>query len=174
MAKSENKSIGAAIDEIIAALTDLDEPTRAIAVKAACEHLNINIGSSTTQVTAQTPVISTTPEVQAPSPGSIQTTKDIRTFRAEKNPSNGVEMACLVAYYLENLANEAERMSDINKKDLEKYFKHASFPLPRVVGQTLVDAKSAGYMDSSSTRGRYKLNPVGHNLVAHSLPRKQK
>ena len=65
-------------------------------------------------------------------------------------------------------------MPDINKKDLEKYFKQAGFPLPKAVGQTLVDAKSAGYMDASSTRGRYKLNPVGHNLIAHSLPRKQK
>ena len=35
---------------------------------------------------------------------------------------------------------------------------------------TLVDTKNAGYLDNGSARGLYRLNPVGYNLVAHSLP----
>jgi hypothetical protein len=38
--------------------------------------------------------------------------------------------------------------------------------------QVLVDARGAGYFDSAG-RGKYKLNPVGHNLVVHKLPKKK-
>jgi Transmembrane secretion effector len=34
---------------------------------------------------------------------------------------------------------------------------------------TLTNAKNAGYLNALE-RGRFKLNPVGHNLVAHKLP----
>ena len=173
MPKSEKKPIGVAIDEIIAALVELDGPTGTIAVKAACEHLNINLGISARPVTEQTAMKSDATEAQITPAVSTQTVDNIRTFAEEKNPSSGVEMTCLVAYYLENSAHESERMSDVNRKDLEKYFKQAGFRLPKVIGQTLFDAKAAGYMDLSSTKGRYKLNPVGHNLVVHSLPRKK-
>ncbi|MBQ0798761.1 MAG: hypothetical protein KBT63_05705 [Porticoccaceae bacterium] len=178
MSKSEKKSIGTAIDEIISALSDLDEITRSIAVKAACGHLNINICASEAIASTLHPTQNTgssAPEVQHTStPQQTSTVKDIRSLKEEKVPSNGIEMTCLVAYYLENYAPEGEASPDINKKDLEKYFKQAGFPLPKAVSQTLIDAKAAGYLDSASSRGRYKLNPVGHNLVAHSLPRTKK
>jgi hypothetical protein len=35
-----------------------------------------------------------------------------------------------------------------------------------------VNAKNAGYFESAGG-GRYKLNTVGYNLVAHNLPRGQ-
>jgi hypothetical protein len=35
---------------------------------------------------------------------------------------------------------------------------------------TLVNAKNAGYLDRIAS-GQYRLNPVGHNLVTHKLPR---
>ena len=37
-------------------------------------------------------------------------------------------------------------------------------------GQTLLNAKNAGYLDLSG-KGQYRLNPVGHNLVTHKLSR---
>lgn len=78
-------------------------------------------------------------------------------------------MACLVAYYLQEVAPEGERKDFINSADLEKYFKQANFKLPQRVQQVLPEAKSSGYFDSAG-RGEYKLNAVGYNLVAHSLP----
>ena len=78
-------------------------------------------------------------------------------------------MACVVAFYLQELAPEADRKEIINTSDLEKYFKQAGFKLPTKLPQVLVDAKGAGYFDVAS-RGEYKLNAVGYNLVAHSLP----
>ena len=79
-------------------------------------------------------------------------------------------MACVVAYYLQELAPEAERKETTSTADLEKYFKQAGFQLPRAMEQVLRDAKSSGYFESAS-RGEYKLNAVGYNLVAHNLPK---
>jgi hypothetical protein len=78
-------------------------------------------------------------------------------------------MAVLVAYYLAEVAPANDRKATIGTDDINKYFKQADYPLPGRPRQTLFDAKAAGYLDSPS-QGAYRLNPVGHNLVAHSLP----
>ena len=78
-------------------------------------------------------------------------------------------MACLVGFYLQELAPEGERKETITTPDLEKYFKQAGFRLPADIGQILKDAKAAGYFDAPA-RGEYKLNAVGYNLVAHNMP----
>ena len=78
-------------------------------------------------------------------------------------------MACLVAYYLQEVAPDAERKSTVTAGDLDKYFKQAGFKLPSRPGQVLIDAKGDGYFDSTG-RGEYRLNAVGYNLVAHSMP----
>ncbi len=78
-------------------------------------------------------------------------------------------MACLVAFYLQEHAPEPDKKTTVTTQDLEKYFKHGGFKLPMKLNQVLVDAKAAGYFDSAG-RGEYRLNAVGYNLVAHSLP----
>jgi hypothetical protein len=95
---------------------------------------------------------------------------DIRSFKEAKQPGSAREMACVVAYYLEAVASPAERKQEITQVDLEKYFKQAGYPLPKKLGQVLIDAKAAGYFDATD-RASYKLNAVGHNLVVHSMPR---
>jgi hypothetical protein len=79
-------------------------------------------------------------------------------------------MAALVAFYLAELAPEQDRKSEVDLDDMIKYFKQAGFPLPRKPQFLLTNSKNAGYLDSAGS-GRYKLNPVGYNLVAHNLPR---
>jgi hypothetical protein len=82
-------------------------------------------------------------------------------------------MACVVAYYLGTLTPAAERKEEVSSNDLEKYFKQANYPLPKRIVQLLVNARASGYFDSAG-HGKYKLNPVGHNLVVHSLPKTKK
>ncbi len=171
MEGKKNKSLGHAIDALVNALEDLDESTRLVAVRAACEHLNIALLSERTLASTSLPQ-ATVPQTQSSAPvesleGEIV---DIRSLKERKSPSNAMEMACVVAYYLENHAPGDERRSELARKDVETYFKQGGFPLPKAPGQVLIDAKDAGYLDSPS-RGKYKLNPVGYNLVAHSLPR---
>jgi hypothetical protein len=95
---------------------------------------------------------------------------DIRRLKEQKNPGSANEMAALVAYYLAEVVPAPERKPAIEISDIEKYFKQANFKLPSQLKMTLVNAKNAGYFDATGG-GKYKLNPVGYNLVAHSLPR---
>ncbi len=94
----------------------------------------------------------------------------IEEFKAQKQPRSANEMAALIAFYLENIAPATERKKTVNQKDMETYFKIASFTLPKQVRMTLQNAKNAGYFDLVGV-GEYKLNAVGYNLVAHSMPR---
>lgn len=108
-----------------------------------------------------------------PSSGTSSATgrvSDIRSLTVEKKPRNSIEMAVVVAYYLAEVSSQQERKVEIGSDEIAKYFKQADFPLPGRAAKTLFDAKSAGYLDAGATRGTYKLNPVGHNLVAHNLP----
>jgi hypothetical protein len=169
------KTLGQAIDDIVTALSELDEATRSTAVRAACEHLGLagvfTAGSVTTNVepsSALQPVLA--PASNASVPPATARVQDIRSFKEQKMPNTAIEMACLVAYYLETLAAPDERKKDVNPTDLEKYFKQAGYRLPKRMPQLLVDGKAGGYFDSAG-RGKYKLNPVGHNLVVHGLPK---
>lgn len=169
MSSAKKKTIGQAIDDVIAALESVDDASRITVVRAACEHLGIS-GPTTDSQQGGTPI---DPEVTPVAPlqqRSPEVATDIRSLRTQKSPKTDHEMVCIVAYYLDSLAPPNERKKNIGRADVEKYFKQAGHKLPKRLDQVLVNAKSAGYLDSAG-RGKYKLNPVGHNLVVHTLPR---
>jgi len=166
---SDSKSLGTAIDEIIAALVGLPEPARLTAIRAACDHLAIPFTAAGGFSIVDTPA-GTPGEITAATPTGPSGVTDVRSLKEQKKPATAMEMAALLAYYLQHLAPASERKPDISAADVDKYFVQADFPLPKRSDQLLVNAKAAGYFDST-TRGAYRLNPVGHNLVAHSLPR---
>ncbi len=161
------KTIGQAIDELISALGSIDSGSQITAIRAACEHLNIPLFDSSSP--APTPAAV---DVLPPIGGQQSSPRitDIKSFRNAKQPSSGNEMAAVVAFYLAELAPEAERKSGVQTEDMVKYFKQAGFPLPKKPRMLLTNAKNSGYFDSGGAGG-YKLNPVGYNLVAHNLPR---
>jgi hypothetical protein len=103
---------------------------------------------------------------------SPQTEKVIhlKELKEQKKPKSAIEMAVLVAYYLSHSVAPKDRKTSISTKDIETYFKIAGYKLPTAPAFTLPNAKNAGYLDSVG-HGEYKLNPVGYNLVVHSLPR---
>jgi len=176
---TEKKTLGQAIDEIISALVALDEKSRPTAIAAACAHLGIESSphlSSAPQ--GPSPSIPQVPAAPSPSVPQVvspaaHTAKDIRSLKDEKQPENAREMACIVAYYLQNYARQDERKDAIAANDIVKYFKQAHFPLPKQPGQLLIDSRHSGYFDPAE-RGTYRLNAVGYNLVAHTLPRTNK
>ncbi len=173
---SEKKpTLGQAIDQIINALNSLEPDAQQTAIDAACSHLGIQPSSERTHVPV--PHVSATSKLTLPrhvtpppSGGKTPTGTDIRSLKELKQPKSARQMACVVAYYLKELAVDAEKKETISTQDLEKYFKQAGFRLPKVLEQVLRDAKSSGYFESAS-RGEYRLNAVGYNLVAHSLPK---
>ncbi|WP_407353988.1 hypothetical protein [Luteimonas sp. R10] len=175
-------TLGQAIDQVLGALTPLDDAARRTALAAVCMQLDIPLSDSPPKSGGAAPSSTSAAQhaekklagsLQAANPSSssesIEKQIDIRTFKEQKKPSSARQMACLVGFYLQELAPTDERKETFNAHDLEKYFKQAKFKLPGRINQILADAKSAGYFDSPS-RGEYKLNAVGYNLVAHNLP----
>lgn len=172
MANTGKKTLGQAIDEIIAALESIDESARATAIRAACEHVGIEQDAAGASVVER--ALSSGGGVGAGSDAveqhATRAALDIRTLKEQKAPTSAIEMACLVAYYLDTLASPPERKKDVAAADMERYFKQANYRLPKRMPQLLVNARAAGYFDSPG-HGKYRLNPVGHNLVVHGLPK---
>jgi hypothetical protein len=171
-------TLGTAIDQLVVILEPLDAEIRAVAINTVCTFLKISLTERSATTTAHPAPVSAPPALTSTiaqhstgasnaSPAPVKC--DIRTLKEEKRPRSAKEMACVVAFYLQEFAPENERKETIATEDLERYFKQANFKLPKVIGQVLKDAKTSGYFDTP-TRGAYKLNAVGYNLVAHNLP----
>jgi hypothetical protein len=160
------KTLGQAIDELIGALSSIDEASRVTAIKAACDHLKLELFSRVSLPQQQSIIAADLPG-EPPNRGHLT---DVKSFRAEKQPTSANEMAALVAYYLVELVPDVERKAEVDTEDMVKFFKQAGFPLPKAPQMLLTNAKNAGYFDKGNAGG-YRLNPVGHNLVAHNLPR---
>lgn len=93
---------------------------------------------------------------------------DVLSLKEQKDPKTGAQMIAVVAYYLAHHATE--RQDFITADDIQKYFVQGQYPMPGSKSQALVDAKNAGYLDFVE-RGKYRLNSVGYNLVAHKMPK---
>jgi hypothetical protein len=160
-----------AISTLIAALKPLNSESRVYVLEFVLKKLGISLGAQ------RAPPAHVPPAAQAPatpppatphrSPSGV---RDIRGFAAEKNPKTVNERVAVVAYYIAHLAPEGERREYVVSDDIKTYFIQAGFELPVAQrAMTLINAKNAGYLNASE-RGQYKLNSVGHNLVAHKLP----
>ena len=63
---------------------------------------------------------------------------DVKSFRDQKQPANGQEMAALIAYYVSNVLPEPERRPEITPIDVDRYFKQARYPLPTRTRSVLI------------------------------------
>jgi|SRR5690349_19447921 len=96
--------------------------------------------------------------------------KNLSSYVQDKNPKNDVQFAATVAYFYRFEVAPDKQKLEINADDLQdaarlahrKRFKHA--------GQTLRNARNLGLLDSGSQEGFFKINSVGENLVAMTLP----
>ena len=95
---------------------------------------------------------------------------DLKTFYAEKKPSSDNQFAALVAYYYKFEAPSSERKDEINSEILQDATRLAKRDRLGTPLKTLQNAKGMGYLDNGSSRGYYKINTVGENLVAMTLP----
>jgi len=151
-----------AISSIIELLTPLDATERGRVIEYVLKRLDMSALSTRTAVHE----MPTTVDFSTFAPTLV----DIRTLTAEKQPRSANEMVALIAYYVSEVAPDSDRSSTINADIVRKYFKMAGFPMPRVLRNALTNASAAGYLENVS-RGEYRLNPVGYNLVVHGLPR---
>lgn len=94
---------------------------------------------------------------------------DIKTFVESKSPKSDIQFSAVVAYYYRFEAPTDERRDTISAEvlqDAARLAGRARFSSPLV---TLNNAKKQGYLDAAE-RGAFRINSVGENLVAMTLP----
>ena len=149
---------------------EMEEQQRII--RWACEKLGITnvmpigVGSGLQPSTIQPE----TPPKSIHSPGHTVTPLDIKSFVNSKKPSNDMQFATTVAYYFAFEASEAQRKESISSEDLQEACRKVGRERLQNPGQTLRNAHHNGLLDKAGDRGVYKINTVGENLVAVTLP----
>jgi hypothetical protein len=165
-----------AITTLLDVLKPMDDATRINVLQFVFKALNFSMPGAAPVASAYNPPLPgapahTTPpahHAHMPPPGGVT---DLRSLKEQKQPKTANQMVAIMAYYLANHAPGDERRDFITPDDIKKYFPQAGFELPTgPPSQTLVNAKNGGYLEQIAT-GQYRLNPVGHNLVTHRLPR---
>ncbi len=98
--------------------------------------------------------------------------RDIRSFVAEKDPKTDSQFAAVVAYYYAFEAPEGQKKDSIASTDLQDACRQAGRERLTKPIMTLHNAANAGLLDKAGEPGSFKLNTVGENLVAMTLPEK--
>ena len=132
-----------AIRAVLSALVPLKREGRSRVLDYVLKRLGV-LGESVSQVLSTVAPVSTASPTELPSQRT-----DIRSLTKEKSPSSANEMAALVAYYVAEVAPEPYRNQTINSDDIKTYFKQALFRLPSSARMTLVNAKNAGYLNTT-------------------------
>jgi len=94
---------------------------------------------------------------------------DIKSFVDAKRPKSDVQFAAVVAYYHRFEAGPESRKDSIDAQALQEAARLAGRRRPPKPLMTLNNAKNLGYLDSPE-RGQFRINSVGENLVAMTLP----
>jgi hypothetical protein len=115
--------------------------------------------------------VTTSTATSSPGPGTpIQgAIVDIKAFVEQKQPKSDMQFSAVVAYYYRFVAPPDQRREMIDGQVLQDAARLAGRPRPARPHMTLTNAKNQGYLDNSG-RGEFKLNTVGENLVAMTLP----
>ncbi|MHB8471721.1 MAG: hypothetical protein ACYDC8_02490 [Gammaproteobacteria bacterium] len=162
-----------AIRKLIDALSPFDQQDQERIVRWACEKLGLtNLAASPAVSTEQllNPAGGTAhspASTNVPQPGSRT---DIKSFVATKNPASDMQFATTVAYYYAFEAPAAQRKESIASEDLQDACRQLGRERLQNPGQTLRNACYNGLLDKAGDRGAYKINTVGENLVAVTLP----
>lgn len=164
---SDSEKVFDAAKAIVETLKDLDTTHRERAIRFASEQLGL---VSPHQVQNAQTVGQAMPSIESRSPsGATGPTTDIKQFTIEKAPKSDQQFAALVAYYYQFEAPESQRRESIGVEDLKQAARLARRRLPKNASFTLNNAKNAGYLDNAE-RGKFRINTVGENLVAMTLP----
>ena len=95
--------------------------------------------------------------------------QDIKSFVDSKAPKSDIQFSAVVAYYYRFEASDKEQKDAISADDLQNATRLAGRArLSRPI-MTLNNAKKQGYLDAVE-RGAFRINSVGENLVAMTLP----
>lgn len=152
---------------IVDALSKLDKPSQALAMRFAAETLGLQLMSQSQQPPAPA---SQLPALTPPGGGGATHSTDIKQFTMARAPKTDQQFAAVVAYFYRFEAPESERKETIDKDTLKEAIRLVGGRhQPRDPFATLNNAKNSGYLDSVGS-GQFRINAVGENLVAMALP----
>ena len=162
---AETKSPLDAAQKIVAELQGMNPENQSLALQFAMQTLRLT-PPATQPATA--PAHSHIPHTH-PAPASSGQPTDIKTFTAAKAPKSDQQFAAVVAYFYQFEAPTAQRKDAIDADTMKDAARQAGRAQVKQWIMTLNNAKNAGYLDPAGT-GKFKLNAVGENLVAITLP----
>jgi len=90
-------------------------------------------------------------------------------FATEKSPTTVLQKCVVAVYYL----RDTIKMEKVTAQAVFTFFKHLSWPVPADLKNTLQQAGSVGWLDTSDSEN-IKLTSLGENLVEYDLPAKAK
>ena len=153
-----------AVRQLVTTLEKFDKTEQERIIRWAREKLGLNIVQQTVpQTTSQN-------QLQTNLKTPDNRTKDLKSFVNEKNPTSDMQFGVTVAYYYKFEAPENEKKDSINSEVLQDAARLAGRKRLGNPGQTLINASFNGTLDKADEKGAYKLNTVGENLVAMTLP----
>jgi hypothetical protein len=132
-----------------------------------CESLGIALPTRYIERSAPAPAPEDEPSDTPP--GTQQQSVDIKSFIASKRPRSDNQFAAAVAYYYRFVAKPEERRETINADGLQDASRQARGGALHSPKATLNNAVASGFLDRAE-RGAFRLNTVGENLVAMTLP----
>jgi hypothetical protein len=94
---------------------------------------------------------------------------DIKSFVDSKRPKSDVQFVAVAAYYYRFETSVETRKDLIDAQVLQEAARLTGRRRPPNPLATLNNAKTLGYLDSPE-RGKFRINSVGENLVAMTLP----
>jgi hypothetical protein len=160
-----------AVKGVVDALQGFEPSDQQRIIRWACEKLGIAASTPASIVTpSQTSAPSSEYATTQAAPGIAGTRHDIRSFIDAKNPANDMQFAAAVAYFYAFEASESERKESIGPDDLQDACRRLGRARLHNPGQTLRNACYHGLLDKAGDRGNYRINTVGENLVAVTLP----
>ena len=168
--KEDKKDDLEAVRILVDALTPFDNTERARIIRWASEKLGVSydVLVSRPSVTQSKPICAS--EIVLSETEEKKPLRDIKTFVNEKDPKSDQQLAAVVAYYYAFEVPTEQKKYSINSKDLIDACRLAQRKRPTNAIQTLINTAYSGYLDKAEDAGKYKLNAVGENLVAMTLP----
>jgi hypothetical protein len=153
-----------AAQKIVAELQGMTGDHQTLAVKFAMETLGLQLPTGYAQAMQAPPHT-----VQPPVAESAAERADIKTFTAAKSPKSDQQFAAVVAYFYQFEAPAPQRKNSIDAATMKDAARQAGREQVKNWNTTLTNALRSGYLDKAE-RGAFKLNSVGENLVAITLP----
>lgn len=90
-------------------------------------------------------------------------------FGGDKAPTNVIQKCVVAVYYLRDILE----MDKVTVEAVFTFFKTLSWPVPADLKNTLQQAGTHGFLDTSDSQ-HIKMTSLGENLVEHDLPAKSK